>query len=72
LIGDPARFALDFSATIVFASLLALMYRGKHDLFPFGVAAVVAIACDRLLPGNWYIILGGLAGCAAGIWRYDR
>jgi 4-azaleucine resistance transporter AzlC len=72
LIGNPARFALDFTATIVFAALLALMYRGKHDLLPFAVAAGVAIAADRLLPGNWYIILGGLAGSAAGIWRYGR
>jgi predicted branched-subunit amino acid permease len=28
LIGNPARFAIDFTATIVFAGLLALLYRG--------------------------------------------
>lgn len=71
LIGDPERFALDFTAIIVFAGLLALMFRGKRDIFPWAVAAVVAIAADRLLPGNWYIILGGLAGCLAGVLRHQ-
>ena len=72
LFGDPERFGLDFAAVIVFSALLALMFRGKRDIFPWAVAAGVAIAADRLLAGNWYIILGGLAGCLAGVWRYER
>ncbi len=71
-VSDPAALGLDFAATIVFAGLLVLLYKGKRDLLPWGVAAVVAIAADRLLPGNWYIILGGIAGCLAGAWRYER
>jgi predicted branched-subunit amino acid permease len=72
LIGDPERLALHFTATIVFAALLALMFRGRRDLLPWAIAAVTAIVADWVLPGNWYIILGGLAGCLVGVWRYER
>ena len=72
IMGEPERLGLDFTAIIVFSALLALMFRGKRDIFPWAIAAVVAIAADRFLPGNWYIILGGVAGCVAGVWRYER
>ena len=31
-----------------------------------GAAALVAIATARLVPGNWYIVAGGLVGSCAG------
>jgi 4-azaleucine resistance transporter AzlC len=71
-ISRPEAIGLDFAATIAFAGLLVLLFKGKRDLLPWGVAAVVAVSADRLLPGNWYIILGGMAGCLAGAARYGR
>lgn len=71
-ISDPEAIGLDFAGTIVFAGLLVLLFKGKRDLLPWAIAAAVAITADRLLPGNWYIILGGLAGCLAGALRYGR
>ena len=71
-IGDPTRFGLDFAFTAVFIALLAGLWRGKSDVLPWVVAAVVAIAGAYLLPGKWYILLGGVAGSLVGAWRYGR
>ena len=49
-----------------FLALLCGMWRGRGDLVPWIVAALVAIATARLAPGNWYIVAGGLAGSLAG------
>jgi 4-azaleucine resistance transporter AzlC len=66
---DPTRWGLDFAATAVFLALLTGMWRGKRDLLPWLVAALVALAAARWLPGQWYIVLGGLAGSLVGMWR---
>ena len=66
---DPARWGLDFAFTAVFLALLVGMWRGRSDLLPWAVAAVVAVAAHHWLPGQWYILLGGLAGSLAGVVR---
>ena len=40
--------------------------KGKSDP-PWTVAAAVAVAAHHWLPGQWYILLGGLAGSFAGV-----
>jgi 4-azaleucine resistance transporter AzlC len=70
---DPARWGLDFAFTAVFLALLAGLWRGrKSDLLPWVVAAAVAVAAHLVLPGQWYVLLGGLAGSLAGAARYGR
>lgn len=69
---DPARWGLDFAFTAVVAALLVGMWRPKADLLPWCVAAAVAVAAERWLPGTWYIVLGGLAGGLAGALRHER
>lgn len=66
---DPSRWGLDFAFTAVFLALLAGMWKGRTDLLPWAMAAVVAVAADYWLPGQWYILLGGLAGSLAGVVR---
>jgi 4-azaleucine resistance transporter AzlC len=66
---DPARWGLDFAFTAVFLALIAGMWKGRSDLLPWTVAAVVAIVAYQWLPGQWYILLGGLAGSLAGVAR---
>ncbi len=66
VIDDPTRYGLDFAFTATFLALLLGMWKGKGDLVPWIVAALVAIAAARILPGNWYIIIGGLVGSLAG------
>ena len=48
---DPAHWGLDFAFTAVFAALLVGQWRGRGDLLPWTVAAAVAIAAHRWLPG---------------------
>ena len=68
-IEDPARWGLDFAFTAVFLALIAGMWKGRSDVLPWAVAAAVAVAAHQWLPGQWYIVLGGLAGSLAGVMR---
>ncbi|MCW7539578.1 AzlC family ABC transporter permease [Aquabacterium sp. A7-Y] len=69
LLGDPARWALDFAFTATFLALLVAMWRGPGSLLPWTVASLAALAAHALLPGKWYIIIGGLLGSLAGAVR---
>ncbi len=66
LVQNPARLGLDFAFPAVFVALLIGMWKGKSDLWPWAVAAGVAVLSARYLPGKWYILLGGLAGSLVG------
>ncbi len=68
-LGDPATVGLDFAFTTVFAAMLFGGYRGRFDLLPWAAAAMCAMAGSWLLPGTWYVLLGGIAGFAVGAWR---
>lgn len=64
-IGDPAEFGLDFAFTLVFASMLFGSYKERFDLFPWAIAGMAAWLGYLFLPGTWYVVAGGLAGCLA-------
>ena len=66
VVRDPAAWGLDFAFTAAFGALLVGLWRGRGDLLPWAVAAAVAVASERLLPGAWYILLGALAGSLVG------
>lgn len=67
IIQDPAQWGLDFAITAVFIALLVGLWRGKQDILPWTVAAIVATAAAHWLPGKWYILLGALAGSLIGV-----
>ena len=67
LVHDPSRWGLDFAFTAVFLALLVPLWKGKANILPWIVAAVVAVVAARWLPGKWYILLGGLAGGLVGM-----
>ena len=68
----PPGHPLFFAAMGVFVAMLVGMWRGRSDFMPLVVAAVVAVAVARLLPGtSWYILAGALAGSLTGALR-DR
>jgi branched chain amino acid efflux pump len=69
VIEDPARWGLDFAFTAVFLALIAGMWKGKSNILPWTVAAAVSVAAHHWLPGQWYILLGGVAGSFAGVVR---
>jgi len=63
---DPAAWGLDFAFTGVLVSLLVGMWQGRSSLWPWTAACAVALLAALKLPGNWYVVLGGLAGVLAG------
>lgn len=65
-IPEPTALGLDFAFTATFLALLLGMWRGPASLVPWVTAGVVAIVAARLVPGSWYIIIGGIAGSLAG------
>ena len=68
----PPGHPIFFAALAVFVSILVPMWRGRRDLLPWVVAALVALAIARVLPGtSWHIVGGALAGAGAGLLR-DR
>lgn len=68
---EPKRWGLDVLIAGVFATSVIGLYRGRGDILP-GLAAVAGTAAALLwLPGNWYILIGGLAGGLVGLVRND-
>ena len=65
-IAEPESLGLDFAFTATFIALLLGMWRGKGDLMPWLVAALVAVLTIRLVGGHWHILAGGLAGSLFG------
>ncbi len=65
LLSDPnlvRRLGLDFVGVAVFVVVAAMLFRGKRDLAPWAVAIVAALGAKWLFAGNWYIVVGGMAG----------
>lgn len=61
-ISQPEKYALDFAFTAVFAALTLSLWRGKGDIVPWTVAMAMALISEKLLPGKWYIVVGGIGG----------
>lgn len=72
VVADPSWWGLDFAFTAVFVALLVGQWKGRTDLLPWAVAALVAIGAKYVLPGTWYILLGGLTGSLVGAVRDAR
>jgi len=62
----------DFTFIGVFAGLALSLWRGKGDLLPWCVAAVVATLVHRLIAGNWHILIGGVVGALTGVLVSER
>lgn len=66
LVADPERYGLDFAFPAVFLSLVAVQLRRRSDWLVAVGAAILSVALALMLPGNWHIVLAGLAASAAG------
>jgi len=66
LLRDPTRYGFDFAFAAVFLVLLRSLWRGRQSILPWGASAACAILGHLLLPGPWYILVGGLAGTLVG------
>jgi 4-azaleucine resistance transporter AzlC len=61
LVADPARWGLDFAFPAVILALLALQLRRRPDWVVALTSAVLAVGVARVLPGNWHIVIAGVA-----------
>lgn len=66
LIGEPARYGLDFMLIAFSAALLVGMWKGKADLGPVLAAGLAALILAPFVSSGWIIVTGGLAAAAAG------
>lgn len=68
LVSDPRRWGIDLVLPIFFAIMLAPLWRGARAALPWLVAAMVALAVERMLGGYLHIVIGALAGALVGAW----
>jgi 4-azaleucine resistance transporter AzlC len=66
LVEDPRRYGLDFAFPAVFLALAASQLRRRPDWAVAVSSAVVAVALSLVLPGNWHIVVAGLAVSLVG------
>lgn len=72
LIAHPERFGLDAVMLVFFAVMLTGMWKGRLTALPWAVAAAASLAAVWLLPENWHVLAGALAGGMAGALRPPR
>jgi 4-azaleucine resistance transporter AzlC len=65
---DVKRWGLDVLIAGVFATSVVGLYRGRSDILPWLAAVAGTVAALLWLPGNWYILIGGLCAGLAGLW----
>ncbi|THE66084.1 branched-chain amino acid ABC transporter permease [Salinadaptatus halalkaliphilus] len=70
-VGDPTQYGFDFILAAVFVALAAELWEGRSSLVPWLVALAVSVVAATLVPGRWYILLGGLAAASVEVIRYD-
>jgi len=72
VLSNPEQFGLDFSFVAVFTALVFSFWKGRQDLLPWLVAAIIAVVSEALLPGKWYIVCGGISGALAAAFQPAR
>ena len=70
-VGDPASYGLDFVLAAVFVALAVELWEGHSSIVPWVVALGTAILAAELLPGQWYILAGGIAAAVVEMVRHD-
>ena len=70
-VGDPDQYGFDFILAAVFVALAAELWEGRSTLVPWLVALGTSVVAANVLPGRWYILIGGLAAAAVEVMRHD-
>jgi 4-azaleucine resistance transporter AzlC len=61
-LGDPQAYGFDFAFTALFIAILASFWKGARTGAVLAASGLVAAVTKLLVPGAWYIALGGIAG----------
>jgi len=65
-VGNPRTYGLDLVMPVFFVVMLVPLWNGPRRAIGWGVAGLVALASERLLPGWWFIIIGAVTGAVVG------
>lgn len=71
LLGVPEQYGLDFVLTALFLTLAVGLWEGRESIRPWLAAAGVALVANLVLPGEWYVIIGALAGAGMQMVDYE-
>lgn len=73
-ISNPAKYGLDFAFVAIFFALALSMFKGKEDLLPWFVTALVAVVFEYYFEGKLYIVVAAISGslCAAFMKREEK
>jgi predicted branched-subunit amino acid permease len=63
---EPKKYGLDLVLPVFFAAMLVPLWSGPRRAIGWGVAGLVAVAAQQVLPGYWFIIIGAVCGALAG------
>jgi predicted branched-subunit amino acid permease len=67
LVAEPRRYALDLVMPVFFAAMAVPLWRGlRTSALPWGIAGLVGLAVQALVPGYLFIVAGALAGAITG------
>lgn len=73
-IPEPRALGMDFAFTAAFIAIARSLWRGRRDLWPWLVSALVvamSLGSGKIDP-SWALVLGGVAGAAvAGVLRHE-
>jgi 4-azaleucine resistance transporter AzlC len=71
-IPNPARFGLDLVLVLFFVGVLVDTWKGPGDLLPWAVAGAIASLPPSILPSQWSVLAGAVAGSLVGALRDGR
>ena len=69
VVRNPHEYALDFVFVAIFTALLTTFWEGKRSLPAWLVAAALAVVAEHILPGKWYIVIGGVGGALVQVFQ---
>ncbi|WP_457576105.1 AzlC family ABC transporter permease [Desulfomarina sp.] len=65
VISNPELYGLDFAFVAVFTALVFSFWRGRQDFLPWLITVLLAVITEKIIPGKWYILVGGTGGALA-------
>ncbi len=70
----PPGHPIFFASVATLIALMVPLWRGRSEVFPWGVAAVAALTASHLLHLGqpWPVLAGAIIGAAAGAWNDQR
>lgn len=64
MIRDPRSVGLDLVMPIIFAAMVARLWKGTRDTLSMLAAAGIGLLVERMLGGSIHVVIGALAGMA--------